>query len=104
MAWLFRARHAAKRSRNMSMVLALTSGRTSVTSVKASSVAGRTAARGRWKRSACRRGPAPPSEVAFASVVIQAAASRMRRAFTTLRKADESIEHDSNDQEPKLYE
>src|SRR5215468_7939960 len=101
MAWLFRARHAAKRSRNMSMVLALTSGRTSP---KASSVAGRTAARGRWKRSACRRGPAPPSEVAFASVVIQAAASRMRRAFITLRKADESIEHDSNDQESKLYE
>ena len=39
-----------------------------------------------------------------ASVVIQAAASRMRRAFITLRKPDESIEHDSNDQEPKLYE
>jgi hypothetical protein len=36
-----RARHAAERSRTMSMVLALTSGRTSA---KASSVAGRTAA------------------------------------------------------------
>ena len=32
------------------------------------------------------------------------AASRMRRAFITLRKPDESIKHDSNDQEPKLYE
>src|SRR5437870_1387351 len=26
------------------------------------------------------------------------------RAFITLRKPDESIKHDSNDQEPKLYE
>src|SRR5215831_17081745 len=54
MAWVFCTRHAMKRSRNMSMVLALTSGRTSA---KASSVAGRTH-RGRWKRIACQRGPA----------------------------------------------
>src|SRR6266540_3226870 len=46
----------------------------------------------------------PAAEVVFASVVIQAAASRMRRAFITLRKPDESIKHDSNDQEPKLHE
>ena len=51
-----------------------------------------------------RPGAHSPSEVAFASVVIQAAASRMRRTFITLRKPDESIEHNSNDQEPKLYE
>ena len=37
-----------------------------------------------------------------ASFVIQGAASRMRRAFITLRKPGESIKHDSNDQEPKL--
>src|SRR6266516_3368847 len=28
----------------------------------------------------------------------------MRRAFITLRKPDESIKHNSNDQEPKLHE
>src|SRR5262245_39038429 len=39
MTWVFCTRHAMKRSRNMSMVLALSSGRTSA---KASSVAGRT--------------------------------------------------------------
>jgi hypothetical protein len=60
--------------------------------------------RHRQKRLSARRGARSPSEVVFASVVIQAAASRMRRAFITLRKPDESIEHDSNDQEPKLYE
>src|SRR5207302_3847293 len=62
--------------------------------------------RGRWKRSACRRGPAHarPQKLRLHPVVIQAAASRMRRAFITLRKPDESIEHDSNDQESKLYE
>src|SRR5262249_2524864 len=56
------------------------------------------------KRLSARPGARSPSEVAFASVVIQAAASRMRRTFITLRKPDESIEHNSNDQEPKLYE
>src|SRR5262249_6342856 len=44
------------------------------------------------------------SEDAFASAVIREAASRMKRAFITLRKPDESIKHDSKDQEPKLYE
>src|SRR5262245_20338113 len=44
------------------------------------------------------------SEDAFASAVIKGAASRMRRAFITLRKPDEGIKHDSKDQEPKLYE
>src|SRR3981189_510419 len=87
MAWVFCARREAKRPMNTSMVLALTSGRTSAT-----------------KRLSARPGARSPSEVAFAPVVIQAAASRMRRAFITLRKPDESIKHDSNDQDPKLYE
>ena len=47
---------------------------------------------------------ARPQKLRLHPVVIQAAASRMRRAFITLRKPDKSIEHDSNDQEPKLYE